>query len=76
MWRRILVVWAIAVIGGGVFTLGLQASAAPPPPTGWYNSEHGGGESPTPSLSSGPPALPCPSAGDGSAVICVYATGP
>ncbi|MFF2366369.1 MULTISPECIES: hypothetical protein [unclassified Streptomyces] len=70
VWRRILVVWAVAVIGGGVLTLRLQASAEPPPPTGWYNSEHGGPEAPA------SPTPPCPSAGDGRAVLCVYATGP
>ncbi|MFD5519943.1 hypothetical protein [Streptomyces sp. NPDC127066] len=75
VWRRILVVWAVAVIGGGVLTLRLQASAEPPPPTGWYTYEHGG-QAPEPSLSAVSPTLPCPSAGDGRAVLCIYATGP
>lgn len=76
MWRLILVVWAVAVIGGGVLTLRLQASAEPPPPTGWYSVEQGGPGDPAPSPSSEPPTPPCPSASHGRPVVCVYATGP
>ena len=76
MWRRVLVVWAVAVVGGGVLTLWLRASAEPPPPTGWYNYEQDGHEAPGPPPSSGPSTPPCPGAGDGKAVLCIYATGP
>lgn len=46
VWRRFLVLWAVAVAGGGILTLWLQASAQPPPPTGWYTSEQDGRDGP------------------------------
>ncbi|MEU6274651.1 hypothetical protein ABZ871_19900 [Streptomyces populi] len=74
MWRLVLVVWAVAVAGGGLLTLWLRASVEPPPPTGWYNTEQDGPGAPGPPLPSGPATPPCPSADDGRAVLCVYAT--
>ncbi|MEV6016001.1 MULTISPECIES: hypothetical protein [unclassified Streptomyces] len=73
-WRRIVVVWAVAVTGGGVLTLWLQASAEPPPPTGRYTYEQGGREAPSPP--SGPPTPPCPSSPEGGPVLCVYVDRP
>ncbi|MGW0966212.1 hypothetical protein [Streptomyces sp. NPDC002516] len=74
VWRRVLVVWAVVVTGGGVLTLWLQASAEPPPPTGWHTYEQGGHEAPSPPP--GPPASPCPSSREGGPVLCVSVDKP
>ncbi|WRZ90662.1 hypothetical protein OHB54_17250 [Streptomyces sp. NBC_01007] len=76
VWRRVLVVWAVAVAGGGILTLWLQASAQPPPPTGWYTSERDGGDGPAPLLSGRASPVPCPAARDGKPTLCVVATRP
>jgi hypothetical protein len=78
VWRWAVAVWAVAVVGGGILTLWLQASAEPPP-TGWYTSEQDGRdgrEAPAPLLSIEPSTLPCPGKSDGKPVLCLYATGP
>ncbi|MET9897774.1 hypothetical protein [Streptomyces sp. NPDC006446] len=75
IWRWILAVWAVVVVGGGVLTLWLQDSAEPPPPAGWYTSEEDGREAPAPLLSADA-SEPCPEAEDGRPVICAVMTGP
>ncbi|WP_427920043.1 hypothetical protein [Streptomyces sp. cg40] len=50
LWRRVLVAWAVAVVGGGGLTWWLQDSGGPHEPYSWQlnNSD---GETPTPSPS-------------------------
>ncbi|MET7855328.1 hypothetical protein ABZT48_46050 [Streptomyces avermitilis] len=61
-------VWAVAVLVAGGLTLWLQDSTEPPPSTGWEPA-------PAPLLSADVrDRLPCPSASDGQAVACAYAT--
>jgi hypothetical protein len=76
VWRRLLVLWAVAVAGGGILTLWLQASAQPPPPTGWYTSEQDGRDGPAPLISAQVSDLPCPEAERGGPVLCMVATRP
>ncbi|MFE9994144.1 hypothetical protein [Streptomyces avermitilis] len=68
LWRWAVGVWALAALAGGGLTLWLQDSTEPPPPTGWEPA-------PAPLLSTDVrDHLPCPSASDGQAVACTYAT--
>jgi hypothetical protein len=76
VWWWAVGVWTVAVAVGGALTLWLQDSAVPPPPTGWYRSGQGGGETPAPLLSADVPSPPCPGSEDGKAVLCAYATVP
>jgi hypothetical protein len=70
VWRWALAVWTVSVIVGGALTLWLQDSAEPQRPGGWEKDEDG----PAPLLSFTGPPPSCPTAGDGTAVLCVYAT--
>ncbi|MGI5457924.1 hypothetical protein ACQEWB_33065 [Streptomyces sp. CA-249302] len=73
VWRWAVTVWAVGVVAGGLLTLWLQDSAAPPPPAGWERAH--------PSLS--PPrgpyratACPTPTAPNAPAqILCVVSTG-
>jgi hypothetical protein len=74
MWWWAVGMWTVAVAAGGALTLWLQESAEPPPPTGWYRSDQGGGETPAPLLSADVSEPPCPSATDDGTLLCAYAT--
>ncbi|MGW3098566.1 hypothetical protein ACWDCC_34575 [Streptomyces sp. NPDC001102] len=63
-WRWAVIAWAVAVAVGGLLTLWLRDSAAPPPPTRWENAPHT--ELPAPS--------DCPEEEGRTVFVCAWAT--
>ncbi|MFE7861328.1 hypothetical protein [Streptomyces sp. NPDC057403] len=64
LWRWAVIAWAVAVAAGGLLTLWLRDSAAPPPPARWENAPPS--ERPAPS--------DCPEEEGRTILVCAWAT--
>ncbi|MFJ4564257.1 hypothetical protein ACIP4U_11155 [Streptomyces caelestis] len=62
VWRRGVIVWALAVVVGGGLTLWMRDSTEPRGPYVWEQTK----PDETPDLP------PCPTSADGGAVACAY----
>jgi hypothetical protein len=63
VWRRVGIVWALAVVVAGGLTLWMQDSTEPQGPYVWEQTK----PDETPDLP------PCPTPEEGGAVLCAYA---